>query len=629
MTDVIPAGSPPSRPRTFLVAQDQSVNPASAGPLEFDWVVEQLSSTPGVDVERTLRPQAVRAMNLGSSVTDEVLVATMPDEVAADLRKHPQVLVEEDALLLPEATAVDALPGAVDVNLGVLSPFGVDTSWTVRVTGADGAPVPDATVYLYGSGIPTQGRTDAQGLVTLGLRNESDATLRALYVNPVRDHWSVWLTRPQLTAGATTTIALQPLSDPATGFPGAEVLGWGQLAMRLDRVPAELTGRAVKVAVVDSGAAAVTHPDLAAVARGVDLTTTPSNETQWRDDTIAHGSHCSGVIAGARNGSGIRGFAPEAELFEARIFPGGRISSLIDAVDYCIDHAIDVVNMSLGTGGSSQIMLQKLAQAKELGVACIVAAGNTGGEVQFPGTSPDVLTVSAIGRDGTFPETSYHAQQRWTGGTGDQGYFSAQFSCHGPEVDVAGPGVAVVSTVPPAGYASWDGTSMATPHVAGLAALVLAHHPDFRAAGLGLRGAARVDRLFAILRAAATPLSLGDPSRVGAGLPDAPRALGLDAGAAPDAGAASDGLAQAQATAVQGALAQLAQAMSRAGLLLETASVQPMLTAHLAAVDSTGTSIRVRRGLADLLARLRNAGLGQGVEPPAASPAGAAGTVGP
>jgi subtilisin family serine protease len=241
------------------------------------------------------------------------------------------------------------------------------------------------------------------------------------------------------------------------------------------------------VAVVDSGAASLTHDDLSGVHAGVDLTTNPENSVHWTDDTIAHGSHCSGIIAGSDNGRGIRGFAPAAELHQARIFPGGAVSSLLD-----------VVNMSLGTGGSSQPLLQKIAQAKELGVACIVAAGNSGGRVQFPGTSPDVLTVAAIGQEAVFPDNSYHAQQRWTAGTVDRGFFSAQFSCHGQEVDVCGPGVAVVSSVPPNGFAAWDGTSMATPHIAGLAALVLAHHPDFRTGPLQLRNAARVDHLFDI-----------------------------------------------------------------------------------------------------------------------------------
>ena len=155
-------------------------------------------------------------------------------------------------------------------------------------------------------------------------------------------------------------------------------------------------------------------------------------------------------------------------------------------------------------------------------MACIVAAGNSGDAVQFPGSSPDVLTVSAIGQEGQFPDSSYHAQQRWTGGTEDGGFFSAQFSCHGPEVDVCGPGVAIVSSVPPAGFAAWDGTSMATPHVTGLAALVLAHHPDFRTPALQLHTAARVDRLFALLKAAARPLAVGDPTRVGAASPRTP-----------------------------------------------------------------------------------------------------------
>src|SRR4029079_9420893 len=106
--------------------------------------------------------------------------------------------------------------------------------------------------------------------------------------------------------------------------------------------------------------------------------------------------------------SGIRGFAPDAEIHALKIFPGGRFSSLLDALDYCIEHDIDVVNMSLGSGEASQLVLQKLSQLKQAGVACIVAAGNSGDNVQFPGSSPDVLTVAAMGRMGEFPESSYH-----------------------------------------------------------------------------------------------------------------------------------------------------------------------------------------------------------------------------
>jgi subtilisin family serine protease len=106
----------------------------------------------------------------------------------------------------------------------------------------------------------------------------------------------------------------------------------------------------------------------------------------------------------------------------------------------------------------------------------------------------------------------------------DRGYFSAAFTCHGPEIDVCAPGVAVVSSVPPDGFAVWDGTSMAAPHVAGLAALVLAHNPDF-SAGQGRGTAARVDRLFSVTKASATPLNLGDLGRTGVDVPDAVAAV--------------------------------------------------------------------------------------------------------
>jgi subtilisin len=515
-----------TRPRTYLIAKNDAVAPAAAGPLEFDWIVEQLNADPDVDVERVLEPRTFALQNAGPAIVQSVIVATMTEDKAAQLAQHPQVVLEEDHPLFPEPTAPEAAPAGVDAEL--LSPFGTSTDWQIRLQGPGGEPVAGATVFLYGRGTPVQGRTDDTGLVTLSLFNETSDTIRALYVNPQRDYWTLWIDRPALTSGVVNPVALRSLAQTLTGFPRTQHLGWGQEAMRLHLIPRGMTGLNVRVAVVDSGAASLTHSDLRSIRKGVDLTGAGPATTGWTDDIIAHGSHCSGVVAGENGASGIRGFAPAAELHAARIFPGGKLSSLIDAVDYCIEQQIDVVNMSLGTGGTSQIMLQKLAQARQQGVACIVAAGNSGNAVQFPGLSPDVLTVAAVGRDDTFPEDSYHAQTRWPGGLADQGFFAAKFSCHGPEIDVCGPGVAIVSSVPPNGFAAWDGTSMATPHIAGLAALVLAHHPDFQTAALRMRTVARVDRLFEILKGSAHPLELGDPTRTGAGLPDAVRALGLD-----------------------------------------------------------------------------------------------------
>ncbi|MDQ3610082.1 MAG: S8 family serine peptidase [Actinomycetota bacterium] len=591
-----------SRSRTYLIARDERIWPAAAGPLEFGWLLEQLDDDPAVDVQRRLSPRQFSPALAGSSLVQEVMVASMPASKAAELVRHPQVVLEEDHVVLPQPVGAPATVELLPADPATLRPFGTSAEWELHVQSFDGTPVSGAAVYLYGEGVPAQGRTDDQGRVVLQLLDGADGTLRALYVNPQRDYWSLWVDRPSLTSGGDNTVIIQPLSQTFAGFPSRQMFGWGQLAMRLDQVPGEMDGRGVRVAVVDSGAAATTHPDLSGTRAGVDLTEDPANTVRWTVDTIAHGSHCTGVIAGTDSATGIRGFAPAAEVHQARIFPGGRVSSLLDAIDYCVAQEMDVVNMSLGTGGTSQIVLQKLAQARAEGVACIVAAGNSGGSVQFPGSSPDVLTVAAIGLDGQFPDNSYHAQQRWRQGTTDHGFFSAQFSCHGPEVDVSAPGVAVVSSVPTDGFAAWDGTSMAAPHVAGLAALILAHHRDFQTPALKLRTAARVDRLFEILRASASPLDLGDATRSGAGMPDAIRALelaGSPTSTPPDEAS--------RTSAVRAGLAQIRAELVAAGLLpgQETRTQRPGGLLH----DLPSSASHLRRELAELQAQMQAAGL--------------------
>jgi subtilisin family serine protease len=96
-------------------------------------------------------------------------------------------------------------------------------------------------------------------------------------------------------------------------------------------------------------------------------------------------------------------------------------------------------------------------------------------------------------------------------------------------VDVCAPGVGIVSSVPPSNFAAWDGTSMAAPHISGLAALMLAHHPAFQGQ-TRMRSAERVERLFQLIRMSARRVSLADPTRVGYGMPDALVALGLALG---------------------------------------------------------------------------------------------------
>jgi subtilisin family serine protease len=397
----------------------------------------------------------------------------------------------------------------------------------ISVIGKDGAPQADAEVSLFGGLMPASGKTDANGQVTLSLFGETPESITGLYVKPKADYWSFYQRDPDISTDEANVVALRALSDwPAlAGFPRQRALGWGQKAMRLDQLPGAYRGQGIKIAVVDSGAA-TTHDNLHGIKAGFDVMNKKTNPEGWDQDTMGHGTHCAGVIAAADIASGIRGFAPEAEVHACKLFPGGQVSQLIDALEYCIEKQIDVVNLSLGGAEVSEALEQQILRAKRAGIACIVAAGNSGGPVQYPASSPNVLAVAAIGKLDEFPIDSYHAQTL-DSNVDAYGYFTAKFSCFGPQVGVCGPGVAITSCVPPNNFAAWDGTSMATPHITGLAALTLAHHPDFQTPQYKVRGAERVERLFQIIRASARRVSLGDQSRTGFGMPDVLVAVGL------------------------------------------------------------------------------------------------------
>lgn len=577
------------RKKQFLVAPRQGQGPGPGletlgfAPLSLSSVEQALRSSPDIEIVDTVgSTSAMGALADGMGGGQGVLVARMTDQKAGVLLQQGQgrLLVERDQYL----NLMDPAFRPPVMVSNVLPTTGPALAATVIVLSKDGTPLADAEVSLFGSLLPATAVTDGGGQARLTLYGETPGSIRGLYVKPRADFWSFYQRDPDISLDEPNVVVMRMLSEwpSLTGFPRTRVFGWGQKAMRLDQLPPGYRGQGIRIAVIDSGAA-TTHDGLSHIRAGFDIVNKKTHPDTWNDDTLGHGSHCAGVIGAADLAFGIRGFAPDAEIHACKLFPGGQVSQLIDALEYCIEHQIDVVNLSLGGAEPSEALEQQILRAKRFGIACIVAAGNSGGAVQYPASSPNVLAVAAIGKLDEFPPDSYHAETL-TQHVDANGFFPARFSCFGPQVAVCGPGVAITSTVPPNNYAAWDGTSMAAPHITGLAALVLAHHPEFQGTWR-TRGAERVERLFQAIRLSAQRVSLGDQHQTGAGLPDALIAVGLQAPvnqaqahAGQAGGFMSPLVAQQAAGPMMGAVGRMGGIAARGGQL-ELYGMDPALAA--------------------------------------------------
>lgn len=247
----------------------------------------------------------------------------------------------------------------------------------------------------------------------------------------------------------------------------------------IKRIGAPVSGTGVStdvdVAVVDTGIAA--HPDLT-IAGGKNCN---GSGTSY-DDGHGHGTHVAGTIAAKNDSSGVVGVAPGARLWAVRVLNqngSGTWAEIICGLDWVHAHGgIEVVNMSLAGPGSegsncaSSPLRSAICNLKAAGVTVVVAAGNDTNDAdsRVPATYPEVITVSALvdtdGLAGGLGSSCSGADDR-----------IASFSNYGPDIDVIAPGTCVYSTYTGGGYRSMSGTSMASPHAAGVAALFMAANP--------------------------------------------------------------------------------------------------------------------------------------------------------
>lgn len=230
-----------------------------------------------------------------------------------------------------------------------------------------------------------------------------------------------------------------------------ETVPWSISMIGADKVPA--AGKGVKVAILDTGIDS-THPDLRGAVKGGYNAVGNSRSVRDRN---GHGTHVAGIIASRKNRLGIRGIAPEVDLYAVKVLDdrgSGKVSDLIEGIEWAVQNKMDIINMSVGTRENNQTLREAVENAARAGVIMVAAAGNNGpspNTVLYPAKYPEVISVGAVSKDRKI----------------------ADFSARGAEVDVVAPGKDIYSTWPGGGYRTLSGTSMAAPHVTGVVAQLL------------------------------------------------------------------------------------------------------------------------------------------------------------
>jgi thermitase len=229
-----------------------------------------------------------------------------------------------------------------------------------------------------------------------------------------------------------------------------------------------------------------------------------ANDPNVQDDE-GHGTHVSGILAASGdNGIGVAGVDWNAQIMPLKVLDAngnGTNSAIVAAIDYAVQHGARVINASWGGGFYSQAVADAISNAGSHGVVFVTAAGNGGTSDDttpfYPASYrlPNEIVVTAVGESGTLPTFSDYGRTT---------------------VDLAAPGLNILSTMPGGGYAYMSGTSMAVPYVAGVVSLVAGQHPSWSAAQIDQQVLATVKPLAGLAGRTLT-----------GGIVDAARAVGV------------------------------------------------------------------------------------------------------
>ena len=273
--------------------------------------------------------------------------------------------------------------------------------------------------------------------------------------------------------------------------PPKQNIPWGIARVNAPAAWPKTRGEGVAIAVIDGGVNK-NHPGLKGnIAGGWNVI---NNTPDFKDET-GHGTHVSGIIAAIDTGRGVIGVAPKASIYGVKVLGKsgrGPLDDVIAGMQWAVNKKVQVANMSIGTTKDVEALKKAVEAMNKAGVVLVAAVGNSSAPVRYPAAYPEAIAVAAS-------DINNHV---------------ARFSNGGPSVAFVAPGVDIKSTYIKNDYGSLSGTSMAAPHVAGLAALAIA--------AKGLSGPEAVRRA---LKEAATALKDVPAEQQGAGIIDAAKLI--------------------------------------------------------------------------------------------------------
>jgi minor extracellular protease Epr len=305
-----------------------------------------------------------------------------------------------------------------------------------------------------------QGKADA---LAIGEAVKQDSILDELNIITVRissQDYKQLLANPNIASvdeNVTISSHNTEVADLVT-ISNSEQVSWGvDLTQTRKAWDLGYTGKGIKIAVLDTGISE--HQDLK-IAGGV---STVDYTKSYADDG-GHGTHVAGIIAAKRNDNGVVGVAYGADIYAVKVLDkngNGTVASIVAGIKWSIDNKVDIINMSIGTKTYVSAIDTMLRKATDAGIIVVASAGNNGnnagvGEtMEYPANLQNVIAVVGV----------------------DKKMKRGGFSGTGKRAEVAAPGVDIVSTSIDGGYEARTGTSMATPFVTGLLAIIKQANP--------------------------------------------------------------------------------------------------------------------------------------------------------